>query len=445
MANVPKQGKSDERTVASQGIRRRNLLVHVACVALMLLAVELAQQRGGDWFRWTASTDRNPGLQEGLAWRLGRLDLRARLDDTALIEEEQRVYNVFPPLQSIIGLVAAFFTVSPDAVPPLGEMPVYRWLPLLVFFVPLPIVAYRVFFHRTGSAFWAAVMTAALIGGTAVAPCIEAARLGYVYQANHLLAAIGLLLFAGEYLGRRRIGILLLGLLIASWSRQLTAAFAMAMLYALWVDTRGTGPAEDRSAGTRAPAGRVLFAICGLLLIAGVPMALNAAKFGGPLDSGYLLIYEGRDGTVPDKARAYGVFSSRFVPTNAWYMNLDLPWSRGEDGALAWRPSEDGGSLWLSTPLAAMALAGATWWRRDRRAAALMLCSVPIVAAHLMYHNTGYLQTGYYRFALDYLPVWMVVAAPWLCTGWRRVATLACTVWSLAYFAMVSHWTTYGY
>ena len=173
-------------------------------------------------------------------------------------------------------------------------------------------------------------------------------------------------------------------------------------------------------------------------------MALNAAKFGNPLDSGYLLIYRGRDTQAARNARAHGLFSVHFAKENAYYMNAALPWSRDDDGALAWRPSPDGGSLWISTPLAALALAGAGFWWRDRTARALMLCSLPIIAAHVLYHNTGFVQHGYYRFALDYLPVWLVVAAPWQCSGWRRWPTLACTAWGLAYFGMVRHLSAPG-
>jgi hypothetical protein len=58
----------------------------------------------------------------------------------------------------------------------------------------------------------------------------------------------------------------------------------------------------------------------------------------------------------------------------------------------------------------------------------------------LFYHGTGQRQYGYYRFALDFMPVWLVVAAPWLASGVRRWPTLACIAWSVAYFAMRGRW-----
>lgn len=396
----------------------------------MLAVLEIVQQLHGDWFHWQATVRYNPQFQEGWAWWHGRLDLRYLLWDTAQVPDQGKVYSVYPPLQSII----AFLLESPHASREI--LPEFRLVPFLLFALPLPFVGYRVFLRRTDNSAWAAMLTLGWIGGTALMPCIDRARQDDFHHVNHLLSQIGLLLLADEVLGRRRMGIMMPALLVAAWSRQLTGLFAIAVALAA-----ARPPSEGTSHDAKRPRRRILAFAIGLVVIVGVPMALNWAKFGSPFDSGYAHLYYGRETQAAQNVRAHGVFSPHFFPTNAFYMNIASPWAKDETGHFSWNPSPDGAGLWLTTPLALLAWIGLRAWWHNPAARVLMLCSLPIVGAHLLYHNTGFVQHGYYRFALDYLPIWLIVAAPWLVTGWRRWATLACIGWSLSYFALLRHWS----
>ncbi len=401
--------------------------------AAMFFVLEAFQQMQGDWFKWLATVRYNPQFQEGWAWWHGRLDLRYWLWDTAQIADQAKVFNVYPPLQSIIGFVLEAPYCRDEA------MPEFRLAPLLIFALPLPVIGYRVFLQRTGSAGWAALLTLGWLGGTAVMPCIAAARRDDFHHVNHLLSQIGLLVLAGEVLGRRRLWVMLPALLVCAWTRQLTGLFAIAVIHGALSASTPSSSVVMASAGKFRS--RLLTLAIGLAVMAGVPMALNWAKFGSPWESGYELIYHGRNTQAAMNVRAHGLFSYHFLPTNTYYMNIAVPWGRDESGHLGWKPSPEGGGLWLSTPLAILVWIGFRAWWRDPAARITMLCSTPVVCGHLLYHNTGFVQYGYYRFALDYLPVWLVVAAPWLTRGWRRWATPACIGWSLAYFAMVRHWS----
>ena len=372
----------------------------------------------------------NPAFTEGVQWWSGRLDLPKRVWDSAYVARTDKAYNVYPPLLSMIG----FVSTAPRAwredvarIPPV--------VPLVVFGLPLPVVGYWVFRQRTRSAFWAAVLTLGWLGGTAVLPCLLNGRLGRVWAMTHLTSQVGLLILAAEVLGRRRVWVALLGLLIACWSRQLTCVFAVAVLYAAWVGGRS---AEGGGRPRRTRARRLAVAAAGLAVIAGVPMWLNWAKFGHPLDSGYALIYVGRDHELARDARAHGLFSTAFVGRDAYTMNLAVPWVPAEEGGWPqWKPSEYGTSMWYTTPLLALVWLGVGTWRRDAAAGVLMLCTLPIVAALLCYHGTGLTQPGYYRFALDFIPVWLVVGAGWMTARWRRWATVGCVAWSVVHFAVV--------
>lgn len=414
---------------------------HLLALLLVFSAIEAVQQRGFSWFDWTASTGLNPAFQEAWAWRIGRLDLRYRLLDAAYLPEVHRVYNVYPPLITLIGYLAAW-TVSADMPMPTPEsMPVFHLLPLIVFGVSVPLTAYAVFFRRTHSVTSAAFLTLALVGGSAVMPCISAAQQDYIYHQNHLLSQIGLLLLSGELFGRRRVWALLVSLMIATWTRQLTIFFALPILYVLATsDARplhGDPPAMVAIRSRRF--GQLAALVTGIAILVCVPLALNQAKFGNAFDSGYQHLYHDRETPAAIHARLHGLFSPHFVGVNAYYMNSALPFSRDTEGRLHFDPSPHGAALWFTTPIALLAVIGIFRQPRDRVAVVLWVGSIPIVLAHLLYHNTGYVQHGYYRFALDYLPVWLVAAAPWLTRGNQRWMSVACVLWSVGYFAYLRH------
>jgi hypothetical protein len=66
-----------------------------------------------------------------------------------------------------------------------------------------------------------------------------------------------------------------------------------------------------------------------------------------------------------------------------------------------------------------------------------MLGTLPVMAGLLCYHGPGFMENGYSRFALDFLPIWLAVVAPRTRGGWRTWFTLACVAWSLLYFQAI--------
>jgi len=451
-------GRRLERTV------RGRFLSMLAGFAAVLIVIGVARGFKADWLKWTATTYCNPAFLEGWAWSLGRLDLPHRPWDSAYVASRNEVYNVFPPMQSMLGYLSVRLARWSGDQTPFPEMHVF---PLLVFGLPLPIVGYAVFRRRTQSALWGAVLTVGWLLGTAVCPCIDEARKDGVHHINHLLSQFGLLVLAGELLGPRRLWVALIGLGVAAWSRQLTIAYALAVvavfLPALWgrsgsrsgglqngdcglgIEGRRCLVAKDfdslaGASGWPGALRRCILLLVGLAVIVGVPAGLNWAKVGRPMSGGYELIYVGRDHALAQAARAHGLFSVKFFASDAYYMNAALPVRREQDGRLTWAPSEYGTSMWIGTPLLVLVLVGARAWWREPAARAMMLCTLPIIGALLLYHGTGMMQYGYWRFSLDFAPVWLVAAAPWLTSGWRRWATLPCIAWSVAYFAAVDSW-----
>ena len=450
-------------------LRWRTLL----CFLLMLAAIQLIMGPKIHLSQWNARADENAGVLEGVAWMQGRLDLpdqgpdpaHTRMHDTAYLDG--KVYNVFPPLVGFLTVILA----------PLHRLMLDRadlWLQtpmVLLVFWPIPIAGFVVFRRQTGDAAWAALLTVGWMGGTALLPELSDAGRGQLAQMNHVLSQFGLLIVAADLLGRQRIWPALIGLTIAVWTRQMTCLYALPLLYVAWQRKR------------------LLPCIAGLVVIAAPLLTLNYLKFGSPLDFGYRHIYVNRDGEpLAERCNAHGTFSPRFIPDNFYYMHLAPPEVQEITTTRVHvvAPNLHGVSIWITTPLLFFVLIDARRWLAagasnevgaripqrappirathvskwsprdivararflfrtyisenpfphafDPRRRLLMLATLPVMLGLLCYHGTGFIQPGWNRFALDFLPIWLAVIAPWTRGGWRTWFTLGCIAWSLLYF-----------
>ena len=429
---------------------RRRML---GCFLLMMAAIQLTLGSKILLSQWELLADKNAGVAEGVAWLNGRLDLPPtvgvtldwnypplpadagnpsyRLHDTAYFEPTGKLYNVFPPMVSILTVVLSplhRFLLG-------GRADLWLQTPyVLLVFWPLPIVGFLVFRRRTGDSAWAALLTLALMGGTAVLPTLAQARHGWLGGIDHVVSQVGLLILAADILGKQRIWPGLIGLLICTYTRQMTFLYGIPLL---WIALRST---RSGSALPRWNVRRFLYCGAGLAVIAGPLLSLNYFKFGHPLDFGYSYIYVGRE-TEPMGRRyeEHGTFSTHFIPENLYYMHLAPP-RIGEITAAGVQISNDNPSstsLWITTPLAVWVLLSVGCWWREVNGRTLMMGSLLVMAGLLCYHSPGFLAPGYCRFALDFLPIWLLVAAPFTRGGWRTWLTLGCVAWSLLYFQAI--------
>lgn len=139
----------------------------------------------------------------------------------------------------------------------------------------------------------------------------------------------------------------------------------------------------------------------GLVILA--LLLYNQARFGDPLDFGYLT--ENVADQLAPNLRRYGQFNLHYLPKNFWAMWLAGPqW----DGQLNfWNPDPEGMSLLLTTPaLLYLARARQRSWIVTGGWVAFGLLLIPL----LLYYNTGWWQFGY-RFSLDFMPPLMVLLA----------------------------------
>lgn len=398
-----------------------------ACFVLMLAAwYGLAGPRVA-LSQWMVTADNNASMTEAMAWLDGRLDLPHegrdtridRMHDTAWDAKTGRVYNVVPPLMTLVCFVAMAIE-SAWLGQASGVLGPFVFATIVV--GPLLLVGYWAFRTQVRDPRWAAFLTLAWLVGTAVYPMMARSQGGNVGYVNHLLSQVGILLIAADVMGRRRIWPAAIGLILAVWSRQMTLFYTAPMLWIAW-----TGPRRrhDLTIATTA----VVLAIGGLML-------LNQLKFGSPFESGYRLIYAGRNDPLALRARQ-GLFALQWIPDNLRYMVWRLPRVALSHQGLALSGHAEGNSLVFSTPLVLLVFATAPTWWHDRRRRAMMLATAPVILGILMYHAPGFHSNGCYRFGLDYLPVWLMVAAPALVFDRWRGWTMACAAWSVVYFQML--------
>ncbi|MFH1417929.1 MAG: hypothetical protein ABII12_06550 [Planctomycetota bacterium] len=393
------------------------VLLYVALLIVLGPAVQFSQ--------WHIGPDNNQAAAEAMAWLDGRLDLPSRGGDVALYKDH--FYNVFPPLWTLI----CFAVYAMNSLV-FGE-PLVFWTVLfnIVLAGPVPLAFYWAFRRSGAGTLWAPVLAFGAIAGTAlwpVAAMLAGTRTAWIYSIQLIMAQTGLAILLADVLGRRRFWLGGLGILIAAWSRQTCVAYALPLLWLAW----------------RSPHRKNALIRAGIPLVItlAIPMTLNYAKFDSPLETGYRYIFDDPNRVDADPVRgpdgSVDIFAWRYLPSHAYHMWLSLPTEIDlTPCGLAIQGHGKGTAVWFGTPLILLVLVAFRQWWADPRRRALMLGTIPVIFGTLLYHGPTIGQAGYYRYALDFLPIWLVVIAPWTDGPKRRWFTLACLAWSVLYFYMI--------
>ncbi len=395
----------------------------LGCLVLLFIALFLILGPRLQLPNWRVPAGANTAFEEALAWKKGTMNLTQNTYEVAQVGDKH--YNVVGPAFTLISLVA--ITLN-NLIGGIHDEFYPTWY-ISVITLPPVIIGFWAFRRVTGSSPYAALFTAYLLIGTSMEPILRTCQQGSIYYINHALAVSGLLLMAGDLLGRRRLWPALIGLGLAAWSRQMTALYALPLLWITWRQCASS----SRQNVLRRLAGPMI----GLAIIAGLPMALSWIKFGNPFDSGYVLMYHGR--TDPIARRAFqAVFSPRYIPMHLRAMNTAVPaWDIRGGALMPINDGRDGGAIWLTSPLLLAVFVTFRQWWRDPARRALMLGSLAVVVCLMCYHTTGSSEGGHYRYALDYIPVWLLVIAPYLTKHRTLSWVLAALAWSGVYFRLL--------
>jgi hypothetical protein len=405
------------------GVQRESDWHVVACFIFLLVGLYLTIGPALKLSSWHITTELNPAFLEAQAWRDGRMNLSYRAPDTALYHE--KAYSVHPPLFTLLSLAA----MSLGSLYDLPSDQFYTPWYVMVIVLPLPLIGFWAFQQVIHRAAWSAVLTAYWLIGTPMLPQLILCGGGSINPLNHVLATTGLMLIAGDLLGRRRMWPTAIGLIIALWSRPDLVFFSLAALLIAWELK------ERRWRNRLVIGGSLVFAV-------GTLMTLNWLKFDSPFETGYRYIYDYRPSSfLGHRALTNGVFSPEFFLENATSMHLALPHFRLSSGGIVPENTDYGVSIWITSPLLLGTFLGLRSWWSNRAARALVLSSLFVIGTFLMYHSRGSSKVGYFAYSLDFLPVWLVVIAPWAIERWRRYFTLGCLAWSSLYFHLL--WQSY--
>lgn len=238
---------------------------------------------------------------------------------------------------------------------------------------------------------------------------------GSVWFSAHLVASALIILYLLFGIGARRPFWAGLALGLCFLTRPSTYPFALfflleAMRVSRPADAKQAG--EDASiwkqaavwlAGVRwAPVLRksAMFAVP-ILIVGGVAMWMNAARFGDPFDFGHEhLMIRWRP-----RIEKWGLFNYHYLSKNLAIFLASLPWL--SDAAPYVKISRHGLALWVTSPN----LVPALWPKRVSALMVGLFSATGLVALlDLCYQNSGWVQFGY-RFSLDYMPALIVLLA----------------------------------
>ena len=385
-------------------------------VAFLVLVVLCS----GSWFVFDPpqrnhETRTNPARLEAQALRRGTLELPERFHDTAL--HEGRAYNVFQPGQTLFYLGHDLIGADLETTAPREIFALFVLTTFLLYGALL-----RLTHGRSGVSL---ALTISMMFGAPYFVNLRPAMDGAPWRLNHVftvLFTVAALFTLAR--GTKTRDLLGAGLFIGA---AMMFRLQSVLLLALPMMLMAQDPRPGRRVGSL-----LVFPVLALLVVLG----FQAARFGTPFETGYMLIYEGRSDALALRAAEHGLMSWRFLPENLWRTFLAIPVPRFEEGAFAGLTLDGrGNSLLFSQPILLLGLLGLRTPRSARLSAFVVvaaLTSMPV----LLHHNPGWHAPGYMRMALDYLPIWIAATALALNTAtapWTSRTAVVLAGFALAY------------
>ncbi|MCC5874679.1 MAG: hypothetical protein JJU11_00535 [Candidatus Sumerlaeia bacterium] len=387
----------------------------------------------------------NVSYMEAARWMSGHLTLTDGITSDPLERHHDSAYhngasyNIFQPGQTLF-FAATFLIWNPER-----GIPIFKFL-ILALGIGIAGIYAAVFFRGSGRRWLpAALLLVTCFVGAPFAPNFDRALNGSVYRVNHVFVwfFIGLFLLQLTRPPTERRLLLLGGISAAAILFRLQSVLILLLPTLMLLQNREGTTWEIRrrltDPGERKSLLRQLFLLGILPLLAVVAIhALNFLKFGNPLETGYMKIYEERDDYLAARAHDHGLMSPCFLPENIFRHFLSTP-EVEFNGWIDIRVEGDdrGNGILFSLPiLFTLLMLGGQVWRNARIQAVfltMLLVSLPV----LLYHNPGYYAPGYSRYSLDYLPLlFFLLALSFGCAGrWKGAAFAAipATIWSVAY------------
>lgn len=393
------RGPSAEARALVKGSRARRLVLSL-CIYVGVSLVLLACARPGLLSEHTAH---NHFALLAESWLRGRLDLGgappAYTGNNDFARFDGKWFVVFPPLPSVLLLPFVAAAGNAEAVCDGRFFLLLAGLAPALLFLALEKLT-RLAESKRGELENVALSCLFCFGSVYFFSSVQ----GTVWFAAHVLAAVltcAYLLFAVRAERPLWAG-LCLALAFATRTPLLFAAplFVLEALRAARLAEAG-GPGWLQRYDLRRLVPSLLWFALPLLVVLGLTLWHNAARFGDPFEVGYRYLSV----TWAKRIAKWGLFDYHYLARNLGVVLSSLPWFPPDGGAV--QVNGHGLALWLTTPMYLWLLFVRRW---SALARALLVCVALVALPTLFYQNSGWLQFGY-RFSNDYAPLLFVLLA----------------------------------
>lgn len=409
---------------------KKIFLISLALVILSMYYTLLV-----NWKDLSLRIVKNPAFLEAQSLLGGNIALRERVHDTALYRG--KVYNVFQPGQTLFFLVHLAF--GNDNALSLFQAEIFFLFLLSVFFFCAAL--YRL---AKGRRLLPVLLAVSIMFGAPYITNLQQAIYGHVARVNNhfVFFFVAVFLYLVSFPHQQQ-NYLLIGTSIgaAMVFRAQNILLLILPLSQLLQDVKGDAW-HIKSALASPPVRKKLMVHIATLLVVPVLAALTIAafqmaRFGNPLETGYMYLYQGRDDVISQNAKEHGLYSIQFLGSNVRQTLFAFPRLR----FAGWQITEiigdaRGNSLLYSQPIL---LTGCLMLKSHRKARvhSFLILSMLMTIPVLLYHNPGYYAPGYMRLSLDYLPLWIsTLAVASRETEHGKVLgipTLLCALWAVLY------------
>jgi len=338
------------------------------------------------------ATQTNLAVFQAEAFLKGNLHIDAYFWDTA--HYKNNYYVTYPPFPAL--LVTPLVAIWGSSI--------NSWLISFIVSCLSMVVLYRILHQYMGNSKGKVWVFLAFFFGSPYWYVLITST--YIYSFAHIICSALLLLLLLELSGKQRLGWIAFYWSMAFMTRQMTLFYGILIIYFV---LSNNPPHAYRK-----------LAFIGLIfaLVTISYLLLNYIRFDNPLETGYS--YLDYAGTIKARVEAHGLFSYKYFFFNFYHMLVkghNLIFS-GPELLRVTGVDLFGTSILAASPFVLFAIKSDL---PQKMKIYLWITLVLILTGLLFYHNNGWMQVNGQRFALDFLPILIILIAsayktipPWL-------------------------------
>jgi len=333
-------------------------------------------------FLISSPTQTNLAVFQAEAFLKGNLHIEAYFWDTA--HYKNNYYVTYPPFPALL--------VTPLVA--IGGSAINSWLVSFVVSCLSMFVLYRILHQYMGNSKGKVWVFLAFFFGSPYWYVLITST--YIYSFAHVICTALVLLLLLELSGKQRLGWIAFYWSMAFMTRQMTLFYGILIIYFV---LSNNPPHAYRK-----------LAFIGLIfaLVTISYLLLNYIRFDNPLETGYS--YLDYAGTIKARVEAHGLFSYKYFFFNFYHMLVkghNLIFS-GPELLRVTGVDLFGTSILAASPFVLFAVKSDL---PQKMKIYFWITFVLILTGLLFYHNNGWMQVNGQRFALDFLPILIVLIA----------------------------------